>query len=108
MVEKIAERLKWPLKLDGETAQALADQKLDESLDELSCGTAVSYVLRSAGYGLLPRATGEQLSYAVVEARGATEVWPVGWPENKTGENGLPGCSNSAMSTCRTSRPGGR
>ncbi len=91
VVEKIAERLKWPLKLDGETAQTLADQKVDESLDELSCGTALSYVLRSAGYGLLPRATGEQLSYAVVEARGPIEVWPVGWPEKKTGEKGLPG-----------------
>jgi hypothetical protein len=91
VVEKIAERLKWPLKLDAEAAQALADQKVAESLDDLSCGTVLSYVLRSAGYGLLPRVTGEQPSYAVVEVRGGMEVWPVGWPEKKTGEKGLPG-----------------
>jgi hypothetical protein len=91
IVEKITERLKWPLKLDGEAAQALADQKLDESLDGLSCGTALSYALRSAGYGLLPRVTGGQPGYAVVEVRGKIEVWPVGWPEKPSGDKGLPG-----------------
>ncbi len=90
IVEKIAGRLKWLLKLDGETAQALADHKLDESLSGLSCGTALAYVLRSAGYGLLPRAAGDQPSYAVVEIRGAVEVWPVGWPAEKAGQKGLP------------------
>ena len=90
IVEKIAERLKWPLKLDGEAAQALAEQKIEESLDGLSSGTALSYVLRSAGYGLLPRSTGGQPSYAVIEIRGKTEVWPVGWPEKRSGEHGLP------------------
>jgi hypothetical protein len=90
VVEKIAERLKWPLKLDGEAAGALADHKLDESLDGLSCGTALAYALRSAGYGLAPHATGDQLGYAVVEVRGTVEVWPVGWPAEKPGQQGLP------------------
>ena len=47
-------------------------------------------MLRSAGYGLLPRSTGGQPSYAVIEIRGKTEVWPVGWPEKRSGEHGLP------------------
>ena len=90
VVEKIAERLKWPLKLDGETAHALADQKFDESLSGLSCGTALAYVLGAAGYGLLPRAVGDQASYAVVEARKGAGVWPIGWPADKAGQKGLP------------------
>jgi hypothetical protein len=56
----------------------------------LSSGTALAYVLRSAGYGLLPRATGDPPSYAVVEVRGVIEVWPVGWPAAKPGQQGLP------------------
>ena len=91
-VEKMAERLKLPLKLETEAARALADEKLDEDLSGLSCGTALAYVLRLAGYGLLPRTAG----YAVVKARADLEVWPVGWtPENRLSK-GCPPCSSSS------------
>ena len=85
-VEKIAQRLKLPLTLDTETARALADEKLDEDLSGLSCGTAMAYVLRLAGYGLLPRATG----YAVVKARADVDVWPVGWVSEKPPQQAVP------------------
>ena len=90
IVKQIAERLARPLALDGEAAQALAEGTIDESLDGLSCGTALAYVLRSAGYGLLPNVTGGQSSYAAVELREKIKVWPVGWPDPKSGERAPP------------------
>ena len=91
IVEKIAEKLKLPLKLDRPIAQAMGDDKLDEELNDLSCGTALAYALRSAGYGLLPRVEAGQPTYEVVKIRGDLEVWPVGWPSEKTAKEGLPG-----------------
>ncbi len=90
VVQKIAGRLKLPLKLDGETLRALADDKVGEELIGLSCGTALAYVLRSAGCGLLPRAANGELAYAVVKARADIEVWPVGWASEKTAQQGAP------------------
>jgi hypothetical protein len=90
VVQKIARRLKLPLKLDAETTQALADGKLGDELIDLSCGTALACVLRSAGYGLAPRDTGGELAYAVVKARADLEVWPVGWASEKTPQEILP------------------
>jgi hypothetical protein len=90
VVEQIARRLRLPLKLDPETAQALADEKVDEDLSGLSCGTALAYVLRSAGYGLLPQAADGVLTHAVVKIRAGLEVWPVGWASEKTPQQGLP------------------
>jgi hypothetical protein len=87
--ERIAGRLKLPLKLDAAAAQALADEKLPEELSELSCGTVLAYVLQSAGYGLLPRADGEP-ACDVVKARPGLEVWPVGWASEKPAHDLLP------------------
>ena len=89
-VEKLAGRLKAPLKLDSETARALGDQPLGEELIGLSGGTALAYVLRSAGYGLLPRTVGDQFSYDVVNVQGKAEVWPVGSPVEKSAHEALP------------------
>lgn len=85
-VEKIANRLKQPLQLETEAARALADEKLNEDLSEFTCGTALAYVLRLAGYGLLPQATG----YAVVKVRANLEVWPVGWTPEKPPQQEVP------------------
>ena len=89
-VEKIAGRLKLPLKLDGEIARTLADQTIGAELDGLSCGTALAYVLRSAGCGFLPRAAGDDVDLAVVDARKDLELWPVGWPAEKPAQQRLP------------------
>lgn len=90
IVQRIAERLTLPLALDAGTAQTLADDKLDEPLDRLCCGTALAYLLRPAGYGLVPRASGDDLGYAVVKAAPDREVWPVGRASEKTPAQRLP------------------
>jgi hypothetical protein len=90
VVQNMAARLKLPLKLDSQTVQALGDEKVDENLAELTCGTALACVLRSAGYCLVPRATGVELSYAIVPAQTNIEVWPVGWPPEKPAAETLP------------------
>ena len=91
LVEKITERSRLPLKLDVEAAQTLADEKVEDDLTGLSCGTALAYVLRSAGYGLLPKIAGDQLAYDAVKARSGLETWPVGRAGDKKPREGLPG-----------------
>jgi hypothetical protein len=91
VVEKIAKRLKGPLKLDPAAAQAMADEKVTDELLDLSCGTALAYVLRSAGYGLLPRVAGGELTYDLVKNQPGLEVWPIGWPDVKPPQEALPG-----------------
>jgi len=89
MVERLADRQKLSLKLDA-AAQALAEDKLNEDLSDISCGTALGYALRSAGFGLLPRATDNQLEYAVVKLRADVEAWPIGWPSTDSPQQTLP------------------
>ena len=55
LVQKIAQRLTLPLKFDAEATQAMGDEKVKADLSDLTCGTSLAYVLRSAGYGLVPR-----------------------------------------------------
>jgi hypothetical protein len=92
VVERIAEGLKSPLKFDADAAEALAGSTLDEDLSGLSAGTALAYVLRSAGYGLVPQATGHEpgVTYRVVRLQADVEVWPVGWPSEKSPQQGVP------------------
>jgi hypothetical protein len=91
VVEKIAERIRVPLKLDPETARALADSNVDDDLADISCGTALAYVLRLSGYGLLPSAAGDELTYRVVKTQPDLETWPVGRVGDKTPQETLPG-----------------
>jgi hypothetical protein len=90
MVEKIADQLKLPLRLDAETAQALADDKVEDELTDLTCGTALACVLRPAGYCLVPRDAGGELACAVVKAERGREAWSVGWPSDKSPRDALP------------------
>jgi hypothetical protein len=90
VVQNMAARLKVPLKLDAQTVQALGDDKVEEDLSDLTCGTALACMLRAAGYGLVPRATGGELTYAVVPAQSNLEAWPVGWPPEKSANEALP------------------
>ena len=89
VVERIAERSRLPLKLDVAVARALADEKVEDDLSGLSCGTALAYVLRSAGFGLLPKKAHDSLVYVVAQAD--RETWPVGWVDEKPSREGLPG-----------------
>jgi len=102
-VEKIAGQLKLPLKLDADVARALADDKLEDQLNGLSCGTALACVLRPAGYSMAPRAAGGQIVYAVVKSEGkpvdsniatvslaTLKTWPIGWTTDKSDQAAVP------------------
>ena len=102
-VEKIADQLKLPLKLDADVARALADDKIEDDLSDLSCGTALACVLRPAGYSVAPRAVGGQIAYAVVKAESkpadtnlahlsldTLKDWPVGWTSDKSDRDAVP------------------
>ncbi len=91
VVQAIAARLKLPLKLDDDVVQSLGDNKVAEDLNAFACGTALAYVLRPAGYCLVPRATGGEAIYAVVKAQPKLEVWQVGWAPAKPINETLPG-----------------
>ena len=69
-VEKIAAQLELPLRLDADIARELADDKVEDQLKGLSCGTALACVLRPAGYSMAPRAAAGQIVYTVVKAEG--------------------------------------
>ncbi|MGA2257999.1 MAG: hypothetical protein ABSG53_25320 [Thermoguttaceae bacterium] len=77
-VNKIAGRLGLTLKIEDGLADG--DDKIDEELTEFSSGTALACVLRPIGSCMVPRASGETLSYAVKKAQLDQEIWPVGWP----------------------------
>ncbi len=77
-VDKIAARLGLALKI--ENAVADGDDKIEEELSDFSSGTALACILRPIGSSMVPRASGETLSYAVKKAQLDQELWPVGWP----------------------------
>ncbi len=103
VVRKIADRLKLPLRLEAgddhrnhashgaAAVPALGDNKVEDQLSGLSCGTALACALRPAGYCLVPRAENGQLGYAAVKSQAGLEVWPVGWEPEKPGREVLPG-----------------
>jgi hypothetical protein len=92
VVEKIAAQLKLPLRLDDGAARAMADDKVEDELTDLACGTALACVLRPVGYCLVPRDAGGETAYAVVKAAAGIEGWPVGWEQSdKPTREALPG-----------------
>jgi hypothetical protein len=102
-VEKIAGQLKLPLKLDADVARALGNDKLEDELTDLSCGTALACVLRPAGYSMTPQVSGGQTAYVVVKSDGKAAVsnvaeaglvtlkaWPIGWTSQKSNQDAVP------------------
>ncbi|MGA2799387.1 MAG: hypothetical protein ABSE63_17530 [Thermoguttaceae bacterium] len=100
-VEKIGRKLSFPLRFEdpllpspetgegpgvrasrGETPKffpASGDDKVEDELSELSCGTALAFLLRSAGYCLVPQLAGNQIKYSVMKVQAnIKEIWPVG------------------------------
>ena len=79
VVEKIARKLSFPLRFEDNFPQASVEDKVEDELSELSCGTALACLLRSAGYCLVPQAAGNQIKYSVFKAQlNIKEIWPVG------------------------------
>ncbi len=117
-VEKITKKLSFPLRFENillpspvsgeapkgypgvragreETSKfllALADDKVDDELSNLSAGTALACLLRAAGYCFAPQAAGNQIKYSVCKAESnIKEYWPVGRPPQNPPPEVLPG-----------------
>ncbi len=90
LIERITDRQKLHLQLDAVAAQALAEEKINEDLSDVSCGTALAYVLRSAGCGLLPNVADGRIDYTAVKLRAGAETWPVGWSASDSPQQTLP------------------
>jgi hypothetical protein len=71
---------------------AFPNDKIEDELSELSCGTALAYLLQSAGYCFMPQASGGQIKYTVMQWHAdLKEVWPVGRQPEKPIPAILPG-----------------
>ena len=92
-VNKIAGQLGLSLKIEG--ALDDGDDKIEEELSAFSSGTALACILRPIGSCMVPRESGETLSYAVKKAQLDQEIWPVGWPS----EGRRRSCRRSMSST---------
>ena len=85
-VEKLGRQLNVPPAMDPAVAEAIGDDKVEEELQDLSCGTSLACLVRPAGLCLVAR----QAGLAVVKARPELEVWPVGWQPDKPPKDVLP------------------
>jgi hypothetical protein len=107
-VEKIGQQLELPLRLDADVARELADNKIEDELKGLSCGTALACLLRPAGYSMAPRAADGRIGYTVVTAEAKPAVanieeaslatlktWPIGWTTDKSDHDAVPGLFES-------------
>jgi hypothetical protein len=103
VVEKIAGQLKLPLKLDADVARALGNDKLEDELTDLSCGTALACVLRPVGYCMTPQVSDGQMAYVVGKSDGkpadsnvanaslaTLKAWPIGWTSSKSNQDAVP------------------
>ncbi|MCC6126763.1 MAG: hypothetical protein IT426_17510 [Pirellulales bacterium] len=90
-VDKIARQLSIPLAFaDGSRAE-VGDDKVEDELRELTCGTALAALLRPAGYCLIPKLSGGTISLVVVKSRPELkEIWPVGAKPEKREQEILP------------------
>jgi hypothetical protein len=87
-VQKITGQLGLSLAIDGTLTEG--DDKIEEELSSLSCGTALACILRPIGFCIVPHESGETLAYTVKKAELDKEVWPIGWPA-ENGPKVLPG-----------------
>lgn len=90
VVGRIARQLALSVEPAPDSIEALKTDKVAEDLTGLSSGTAVACVLRPAGYALVPRASGGQPGLAIVRMQPGTEIWPIGWPLEKSRKETLP------------------
>jgi hypothetical protein len=90
--EKIAHRLQLPLQVERAQWEALGNDRVQEELSSLSCGTALACVLRPAGFCLLPCEVDKRPVYTITKLKPDVQVWPVGWdpPKDKSPHDVLP------------------
>ena len=82
LLDKLASALNYPVSVDRTIKQRLTGaEPIGDELEGLTSGTALAYVLRSEGLGLLPRLAGtKKPEYAVIKPDARQTTWPVGWP----------------------------
>jgi hypothetical protein len=90
VVRRLAASLQPPPTVSAGVWGVLGDEPVAEELTELSCGTALAYLLRLADLCLTPQSAGQQVAYAIVPADESTKSWPVGWPSEKPAREVLP------------------
>lgn len=79
-VERISRMLATPLRMDPAAREALAAaDPVTEELEGLASGTVLAYLLRPAGYSLVPGLDDGQVALRAVRARPGLEIWPVGF-----------------------------
>ncbi|MFH1919649.1 MAG: hypothetical protein ABIP48_07200 [Planctomycetota bacterium] len=92
VVEKIAERLRVPLRVAPGLLPAADDDTIAEELSNLSRGTALAYAVRPLGVCLVPRDSGPGgLECVLTKAKPNMEAWPIGWEPEKRPGDVLPG-----------------
>jgi hypothetical protein len=83
-VQQITQKLGFPVRMQG-TLEG-GDEKIEEELSGLSCGTALACILRPGGFCLVPHAADKSFFYTVAKMQLDQEVWPIGWPPQKMQE----------------------
>ena len=93
VIEKIAQGLRLPLRIDPQIQKTIRDDDVvAEELSGLSSGTALAYVVRSLGVCLVPReASAGRLEIVLVKAQPNTEAWPIGWEPEEHRQKLVPG-----------------
>lgn len=95
LVQQIAGQLDVALRFDEALRKVLAGQTLAEDLQGLAAGTAMAYVLRSAGLSMVPSASRAGHELVVRPLADGQACWPVGWPPDVPVPELLPGLFES-------------
>ncbi len=92
VAKKIIDSIKLNVVMDPMARQSFTgDELVAEELRGVSRGTALAAVLRPLGLVLVPsRPSGGETFLAVTDARRTKEVWPIGWPPEKSPGETLP------------------
>lgn len=81
VLQQISAEVSIPLRMGEALRTGLAGQKVTEELQGLSAGTALAYVLQSAGLCMVPSVgSAGQRELAVRSLGEGQACWPVGWP----------------------------
>lgn len=92
VVAQIGNDLAGKLALTSQAETALeASDPVTEELQGLGSGTALAYVLRSAGLGLIPKSAGKgQTTYNIARPAEKQKSWPVGLPADEESNKLVP------------------
>jgi hypothetical protein len=89
---QIKTALPMPLVIDRQVEKEMqADEPVRDELKDVSVGTALAAIVRTAGGVLVPRPAGKQIELVATEPQRGVDSWPVGWPpEEKDNQKVLP------------------